>query len=186
MDEVNGSRGLIVCQNTSSDKPYILLQEEDGSLKQFDLMEVRIINSIENKEYDPMHDIVINGKEVFINRHEVLPIACSKKKDKCIVTSDSLVNIPQLKMDSIGGELVVEMANTTGNSRVSLLPVTGSKVKNKIIYSIDNNIFADGYISACSQSVSANNTLRIVYKVEKGLYALYVSEKKNFYFCEVK
>ena len=55
-----------------------------------------------------------------------------------------------------------------------------------MIYNIPNELFADGYISASSQSVSVNNTFRSVYKIKKGLYAIYVSDNKKFYFCEVK
>jgi hypothetical protein len=129
---------------------------------------------------------VIKGQEVYFNRHEAMPVAYSKKKDYYNVIEDSLANIPKLNLDSIDGELVVEMANMPGNTRVSLLPVTNFRVKGKKNYYIPNDIFADGYVSDSSQSVSPNNTLRITYKVERGLYALYVSDKEKFYYCEVK
>lgn len=186
LDEVNGIRGLIICQNTSSAKPFIQILDENENQKQFDTKEITTIKSIENKCYSPIHDIVIKGQEVYFNRHEAMPVAYSKKKDYYNVIEDSLANIPKLNLDSIDGELVVEMANMPGNTRVSLLPVTNFRVKGKKNYYIPNDIFADGYVSDSSQSVSPNNTLRITYKVERGLYALYVSDKKKFYYCEVK
>ena len=186
LDNIGGMRGVVICQNLSSSNPYIQMIDEDESQRQFDMKDVNSISSYENRNFDPMHDIVIKGQEVYVNRHEVHPIYCIKKKDKYTVIGDSLADIPKLKLDSIGGNLIVEMANKTGNRRISLLPITRSEVKSKMIYDIPNELFADGYVSANSQSVSVNNTLRLNYKVKKGLYAIYVSDKKKFYFCEVK
>lgn len=185
LDIVNGTQGIIVCHNTSSSTPFIQMIDEEESQRQFDMKDVTIIRSYENKDYDPMHDIVIKGQNVYVNRHEVHPIECTKKKDVYTINEDHLSNIPKLKLDSIGGELIVEMVNLSNNSRISLLPLLGSEVKGKMKYEIPNELFADGYVTASSQSVSVNNTLRLVYKVKKGLYAIYVSDNKKFYFCEV-
>ena len=186
LDNINGTRGVVVCHSISSSTPFIQMIDEDESQRQFDMKDVTTISSYENKNYDPMFDIVIKGQELFINRLEAHPIGYTKKKEKYTVIGDSLANIPKLKLDSIGGNLIVEMANIIGNARISLLPILGSEVKSKMIYDIPNELFADGYVNASSQSVSVNNTLRLVYKVNKGLYAIYVSDKKKFYFCEVK
>lgn len=186
LDIINGTRGVVVCQDLGSSNPFIQMIDEEGSQRQFDMKDVASISSYENRNYDPMHDIVIKGQEVYVNRHEVHPIVCAKKNGNYAVIEDSLANIPRLKLDSIGGEMIVEMANLTSNARISLLPISGSKVRGKMIYNIPNELFADGYISASSQSVSVNNTFRSVYKIKKGLYAIYVSDNKKFYFCEVK
>ena len=186
LDNIDGTRGIVVCQDLNSSNPFIQMIDEEENQRQFDMKDVTSISSYENRNYNPMHDIVIKGQEVYVNRYEVHPIVCVKKNGNYAVIEDSLANIPRLKLDSIGGELIVEMANLTGNARISLLPITGSKVKSKMVYNIPNELFADGYISASSQSVSVNKTLRLVYKIKKGLYAIYVSENKKFYFCEVK
>lgn len=186
LDIVNGTRGIIVCQELSSEKPYIQMIDEEESQKQFDMKEVETIKSYENSNYDPMLDIVIKGQEVYFNRHIAKPVVCMKRKENYSIIGDSLVNIPKLALDSIGGEMIVEMLNLTGNARISLLPILGYKFRGKMVYDIPNELFADGYISASSRFVSVNNTLRLVYKVKKGLYALYISDKKKFYFCEVK
>jgi hypothetical protein len=186
LDNINGTRGVVVCQDISSSSPSIQMVDENESQRQFDMNDVATISNFENKKYNPMRDIVIKGQEVYVNRHQVHPIYCIKKKDKYTVIGDSLVNIPKLKLDSIGGNLIVEMANKTGNSRISLLPISVLEVKSKEFYNIPNELFADGYVSIGSQSVSVNNTLRLAYKVKKGLYAIYISDKKKFYFFEVK
>ena len=187
LDIVNGTRGIIVCQDLSSSKPYIQMTDENENQRQFDMKEVVTINSYENSNYDPMCDIIIKGQEVYVNRHEAHAVECAQRNDRFTVTKDSLANIPQLDYDAIGGELVIELSKLTDNTRVSLLPITDTEKKGKtIFYIIPNSLFADGYVNTGSQSVSVNNTLRLVYKVKKGLYAFYVSEKKKFYFCEVK
>ena len=108
--------------------------------------------------------------------------------DKCNI--EKLNKIQTLIVDIKGDiqikELTIEMANTEDNKSAILFPVAKSKENKQSVFVFSDEDVLENSISADSEFVSKNNTLRKEYKVEEGFYALYVPKSKMCYLCELK
>lgn len=186
LDEVNGTIGLIMYQNNNLDNPYILIQEENSHEKRIYLKDVKSIFSRKNIKYEPLNDIEINNNEIYFNRSEALPILCEKnKKGLFVLSNDSIVKMCEIDIEGNNKELVVEMANTESNKTVFLFPITKIKVDKQSVYAFSYEDVLDKSISLSREFISKNNTLRRVYIISKGVYALYVPKSGKFYFCKI-
>lgn len=187
LDDVNGTLGVITYQKYNDQKPYITLLDQDSHERRFDLVDVQSIRSYKNNGYQPLTDILIKDKDVYLNRNKVYPVECSKdKKGLFMLPDDQVSKIKLLSAGEAGSELVAEMANTPENQSVFLVPVgkIGEGKNRMFVFSYDDLI--DKSIPVKSQSVSPNNTLRRVYSVGKGYYVFYMRKSAKCYFCEIR
>ena len=179
LDKIGDTLGLISYQNNNNDIPYIILLDENNSEKRFELKDVKSIFSLKNEKYVLEDDIKIKGDEVYFNRQKVSPASFKNKKGLYILEDKSRDKILQLNTESDNMELTVEMADTEDNRSAYLFPVTMHKSSLEF-----RDVIVES-ISASSVSVSRNNTLRKVYIVEPGIYALYFPKRGMSYFCKI-
>ena len=186
LDEINGTRGLIVYQKSGSPDPYIIMAIDNNLEKRFELKQVSVINSVLNKDYTPLHDIIIDKEEVYFNRIKASPIKRPEaKSDLYVFKGKDLENMVELNSENGYFDLTIEMADNDSNKSAILFPVTDIG-KKKEVYAYAAKDVVDNPIVVKSEFVSSNGTLRKVYRVSRGCYALYVPKTKMNYFCEVK
>lgn len=180
LDKIKNKLGLIIYQNNDQDEPYIRLRDENDHEHKFDLRDIINISSCKNEKYVSRDDIKIKDDKVYFNRREVLPALFKNRRGSFVLEDED--RILQLSTDTKSDfrELIVEMANSEDNNSAYLFPVT-----KKHRSSLEFRAEISESISAGSVSVSRNNTLRKVYSVSPGIYALFFPKRGMCYFCKI-
>ena len=187
LDVVNGVRGIIVCQINDSSKSRIKIIDEESHEQWFNLKDVQNIYTSKNEKYVPLNDVIVSDQDVYFNRKLITPVSFSKKKKELYVLSKEDINkMAEFKLDLDSTELVIEMSDTASNKSSILFPVYDIGEGKAIIYAFSTKDVMDKRIVEDNETVSKNGTLRKVYKVNRGYYALYIPNSGKYYFCAIK
>jgi hypothetical protein len=186
LDDVDGTKGIIICQQVNHPSPYIKMLYADENEKQISLDKIKIIRSVENKKYEPLSDIIIESDEVYFDKRKTFPVVCKNRKGAFALEKDSVKNISELYLNQNKHLIEVYFANSIPNKSAIFLPVNNEGTGKDINLSFSYEDVLQKGILPEKQSISINNTLRMVYKVTPGYYVLYIPKTGKCYFCNIK
>lgn len=186
LDDVNDNVGLIICQQVNHSSPQIRLLTEYGGEKSINMEDIKTITSIENKNYKPLSDYLIEGDEAYFNDVKTPSVICKNRKDNYTLEQDSISKIQQIHLEDGKNTIDVYMSNTDLNKSAVFLPLNNIGNEKNINLSFSKDDILQKNIVAQNQSVSVHNVLHKEYKVSPGYYVLFIPKTKKGYFCMVR
>ena len=186
LDDINDCVGLIICQLMDPSSPKIQIKTEYGGEKTISLEKIKTITSVENKNYQPLSDYLIEGDEVYFNNVKTPSVFCKSKKDSYTLEQDSITKIQQILLESGRNTINVYMSNTDLNKSAVFLPLKNIENEKDNYMSFSKDEILQNSIVAQSQSVSLHNVLHKEFKVSPGYYVLFIPKTQKGYFCKVR
>lgn len=179
-------RGIIIEQNygTNPNDDYLLIQREDGGTQSVKVKDVQEFRKEENKKYSPKYDILLNEKELVVNRMQTNSLEVKEEGSFILLPSDYCLVVIDRKLPET--EVIVEtrLANASQNPTLDIVKVTkfetgkGRKKKTFLGFSYEDIVKTS--ITPIKVETSVNATTRLEYKIrEEGLYVIYFSDEKK-------
>lgn len=185
LDDVNDNVGLIICQQMDHSSPYIQIKSVYGGEKSISMDKIKTITSVENTNYQPLSDYLIEGDEAYFNDVKTPSVICKNKKDGYALGQDSIEKIQQIHLEGGKNTLGVYMSNSDLNKSAVFIPLKNMGNEKEIILSFSKDDILQKSIVAQNQSVSVHNVLHVEYKVSPGYYVLFIPKTQKGYFCRV-
>lgn len=177
----NTFKGIIVERNFTDNNNYLVIQQPAGASQMIKFTDVAEYSKEENKEYNPIEDIILKHGVVLINRLATDSVAVVKQ-GTLLVLSD-IKNRTIIKGAGLDTRVNVEYNNPEHKSSENFILVRLTKTqakKKQIVYCFSSDIFEMNKINPLKSETSINNTTKIVYPVgAAGIYALYDLETKQ-------
>lgn len=186
LDDVNDIVGLIICQQVNHSSPYIRILTEYGNEKTINMDKINSITSVENKNYQPLSDYLIEDDEAYFNDIKTPSVICKSKRDEYALEHDSLKKIQEIRLLDGKNTLDVYMSNTDLNRSAIFIPLKNMGIGLEIELSFSKDDILQKSIAAQNQSVSVHNVLHLEYQVRPGFYVLFIPKTKKGYFCRVR
>lgn len=178
----NTYKGIIVERNFTDNNNYLVIQQSSGGNSQMiRFKDVAEYSKEENKDYNPIIDIILEQGIVVINRLATDSVDVAKEGSLMMISD--INNHTIIKGTGIDTQINVEYYNPDHKPAEHFILVRLNKMlakKKKIVYCFSTDIFEMNKINPLKSETSANNTTKIVYSIGTvGLYALYDTEKRK-------
>lgn len=184
-------RGIIIEQNysTNPNDDYLLIQREDGGTQSIKVKDVQEFRKEENKKYAPKYDILLNEKELVVNRMQTNSLDVKEQGSFILLPSDSCLAIVDKKYPETDVVVETNLGTNSQNSSLDIVKVDTLKGKKKketyLGFSFEDIVKTN--IKPIKVETSVNATTRFEYKIrEEGLYVIYFSKEKKVIPFRVK